>query len=142
MKTQMLQNGTVIDHLPAGTALHCLDVLRKSNIGEQAMIIFINVPSGEMGKKDMIKMQNFYLDKESATYLSLMAPKITINIIHDNVVTEKIKPEIPSEIRGIIKCVNSRCITNTEGYQSEYDVKTRLPVVLKCKYCEFEFTPG
>lgn len=142
MKTQMLQNGTVIDHLPAGTGLHCLEILRKSNMKDQSIIVFINVPSNEMGKKDMIKIQNYYLDEETATYLSLIAPHITINIIHEDQVTKKIKPQIPSEIRGMVKCVNSRCITNTEGYQTEYDVKSKKPVILKCQYCEFEFTPG
>jgi aspartate carbamoyltransferase regulatory subunit len=68
MKTQMLHNGTVLDHLPAGTGLHCLEILRKNNMSDQSIIVFINVTSNEMGKKDMIKIQDYYLDEETATY--------------------------------------------------------------------------
>ncbi|MDD4664257.1 MAG: aspartate carbamoyltransferase regulatory subunit [Caldisericia bacterium] len=142
MKTQMLENGTVIDHLPAGTGLHCLDILKKHNIGEESIIIFINVPSNVMGKKDMIKLQDFYIDEKMATFLSLIAPNVTINIIHKHTVTKKIKPALPDTIEGLIPCINSRCITNTEGYITEYDIKSKQPVILKCRYCEFEFTPG
>ena len=142
MKTQMLENGTVIDHLPAGSGLHCLDILKKHHIGDETIIVFINVPSNVMGKKDMIKLQNFYIDEEMATFLSLIAPDVTINIIHEHSVTKKIKPTLPATIEGLIPCINSRCITNTEGYTPEYDIKSKQPVILKCRYCEFEFTPG
>ncbi len=141
MKTQMLVNGTVIDHMPEGMGFHCLDILKKRLHGNETLIVFMNVPSGKLEKKDMIKIQDFYLDEATSTYLSLLAPQITINIINEGVVTKKINPEIPQEIKGIISCVNSRCITNTEGYTPEYDIRSKEPVILKCKYCEFEFTP-
>ena len=89
----------------------------------------------------MIKIQDYYLDDATATYLSLLAPHITINIIKDSQVVKKINPEIPMEIKGTVACVNSRCITNTEGYCPEYDIYSKEPVILKCKYCEFEFSP-
>lgn len=142
MKTQMLVNGTVIDHLPEGMGLHCLEILKKHLQGSETLIIFINVPSSQQQKKDMIKIQDFYLDDATSTYLSLLAPHITINIIKDSQVVKKINPEIPLEIKGTIACVNSRCISNTEGYTPEYDVQSKEPVILKCQYCEFEFTPG
>lgn len=30
---------------------------------------------------------------------------------------------------------------NTKGYNPEYEIKSVDPVILKCKYCEFEFSP-
>jgi aspartate carbamoyltransferase regulatory subunit len=142
MKTQMLVNGTVIDHLPEGMGFHCLDILKKHLQGNETLIVFMNVPSNKLEKKDMIKIQDFYLDDATSTYLSLLAPQISINIIKDSKVVKKINPEIPTEIVGTVNCVNSRCITNTEGYIPEYEIQSKVPVILKCKYCEFEFTPA
>ena len=142
MKTQLLISGTVIDHLPTGLGLKCLDILKRQNIENATAIIFLNVSSDLLEKKDMIKLQDYYLDDETATYLSLIAPSVTINIIKDSKVVEKKHPHIPSNIKGIIKCINSRCITNAENYTPEYEVKTTTPLLLKCKYCEFEFQPG
>lgn len=141
MKTQMLTSGTVIDHLPTGLGLKCLEILKRQNLSNATLIIFLNVSSEHLQKKDMIKIQNYYLDDETATYLSLIAPSVTINIIEDSQVIKKIHPDIPLNIKGIVKCINSRCITNTENYIPEYEVKISKPLMLKCKYCEFEFKP-
>jgi len=141
MKMQMITNGTVIDHLPVGKGLRCFELLKRHNLGDAMIIIFLNVPSNRLERKDMIKIEGFYLDEETSTYLSLIAPHATINIIDNSNVIKKINPVVPTEIKGLIKCINSRCITNTEGYIPEYEVKSVDPVILKCKYCEFEFYP-
>ncbi|HOJ16600.1 MAG: aspartate carbamoyltransferase regulatory subunit [Caldisericia bacterium] len=141
MKMQMITNGTVIDHLPVGKGLRCFELLKRHNLGDAMIIIFLNVPSNRLERKDMIKIEGFYLDEETSTYLSLIAPHATINIIDNSKVIKKINPVVPTEIKGLIKCINSRCITNTEGYIPEYEVKSVDPVILKCKYCEFEFYP-
>jgi len=141
MKMQMITNGTVIDHLPVGKGLRCFELLKRHNLGDAMIIIFLNVPSNRLERKDMIKIEGFYLDEETSTYLSLIAPHATINIINNSKVIKKINPVVPTEIKGLIKCINSRCITNTEGYIPEYEVKSVDPVILKCKYCEFEFYP-
>ncbi len=141
MKMQMVTNGTVIDHLPVGKGLRCYELLKRHNLGDAMVIIFLNVPSERLERKDMIKIEGFYLDEETSTYLSLIAPHATINNIKDSNVIKKINPILPKEIKGLIKCINSRCITNTEGYIPEYEVKSVDPVILKCKYCEFEFYP-
>lgn len=141
MKMQMITNGTVIDHLPVGKGLRCYNLLKKHNLGDAMVIIFLNVPSGRLERKDMIKIEGFHLDEETSTYLSLIAPHSTINIIENSKVVKKISPLLPTEIKGLINCLNSRCITNTDGYTTEYEIKTIDPVILKCKYCEFEFSP-
>ncbi len=137
----LIQNGTVIDHLPPGMGLRCFEILKKRNIGTEATIIFMNMPSSKCEKKDMVKIQDFTLDEKTSTYLSMLAPEITINIIKNGEIVKKIQPQIPDEVKGIVSCINSRCITNTEGYTPEFFVTSKKPVVLKCKYCEFEFKP-
>jgi aspartate carbamoyltransferase regulatory subunit len=137
----IIHNGTVIDHLPPGMGIRCFELLQKRNIGTEATIVFMNMPSSKCATKDMVKIQDFRLDKETATYLSMLAPSITINIIENGEIVKKVKPEIPDEVKGIVPCINSRCITNTEGYTSEFYVTSKNPVLLKCKYCEFEFKP-
>ena len=63
----IIQNGTVIDHLPSGMGLRCFEILKKQNIGTEATIIFMNMPSSKCEKKDMVKIQDYTLDEETST---------------------------------------------------------------------------
>ena len=41
------------------------------------------LPSGEMGRKDLIKIENTFLTDEQVNQLSLYAPQATVNRIDD-----------------------------------------------------------
>jgi aspartate carbamoyltransferase regulatory subunit len=94
------------------------------------------VPSSKHGKKDIIKVENRFLETSETNKLALIAPRATINIIRDYKLVEKRKIQLPESIVGIFKCPNLKCITNSgEEIRSTIDIIDKEKVVLKCRYC-------
>jgi len=108
LKVKKITNGTVIDHIDAGKALMVFKVLNVPK--ETSVMIAINVPSKKKGKKDILKIEGIELKKEDVDKISLISPDVTINIIRNGKVVEKLKPQIPDEIEGTLKCTNPNCI--------------------------------
>jgi aspartate carbamoyltransferase regulatory subunit len=95
----------------------------------------LNVPSNKYEKKDIIKVENRYLEPDETNKLSLIAPHATINIIKDYKLAEKRKIQLPDYITGIFKCPNLRCVTIGENIKSVIEVIDKEKIILKCKYC-------
>ncbi len=138
-KVFKIENGTVIDHIVSQMALKIIDLLK---IKEEGIIsIGINFCSGKIDKKDIIKIENVYLDKKETDIIALISPNSTINIIKNSVVIEKRKIDMPKEIVGIMKCPNPLCVTN-----NYHDCETKFNVIrhdsqctfVRCFYCERE----
>lgn len=136
-KVFKIENGTVIDHIAAHTALKIIDILQLK--GEGILSIGINFDSKLSRKKDIIKIENVYLDKKETDIISLISPESTINIIKKGSVVEKRRIEMPKEIVGIMRCPNPMCVTN-----NYHDCETRFyvgnsseqPAQVRCFYCE------
>ena len=77
--------------------------------------VAMNVSSSQIGRKDILKIENRELDHEELNQIALIAPKATINIIRDFKPIKKDKILLPENITGIIKCTNPKCITNFES---------------------------
>ncbi len=138
LKVTPIKNGTVIDHIPPGLALKVLHVLRIPDKASSAISIAMNVKSN-MGKKDIVKIENKELDKREVNKISLIAPKATINIIRDYEVVRKNRVQLTNEIIGIVKCSNPTCISNSrEPVESRFIVVSKDPPHIKCYYCERE----
>lgn len=130
-----IQNGTVIDHIAAGEALNVVRILGITGTTTEALSIATNVPSGQMGKKDIVKLNNRELSKKEVDRIALISPQATINIIRNFKVCEKKGVEIPDLIEGLVKCPNPGCISNTnEPIQSVFLVTEKG---LRCTYCEW-----
>lgn len=56
----------------------------------------------------------------------------------DVAASEKRIITLPDHFKGIVKCVNPKCITNNEVMEPRYNVISKSPLVLKCPYCERE----
>jgi aspartate carbamoyltransferase regulatory chain, allosteric domain len=97
-----------------------------------------NLPSKKIGKKGIIKITNRFFSQEEISRLSVVAPKIVLNIIKDYEVAEKKTVELPEELRGIVKCNNPKCITNNEPMQTVFNVTDKAQGILKCRYCDKE----
>jgi aspartate carbamoyltransferase regulatory subunit len=114
-------------------------VLRALSItGREGNVITValNVPSSKHGKKDIIKVENRFLETSETNKLALIAPRATINIVRDYKLIEKRKIQLPESIVGIFRCPNLKCITNSsEGIRSIIDVIDKEKVVLECRYC-------
>jgi aspartate carbamoyltransferase regulatory subunit len=94
------------------------------------------VPSSKHIKKDIIKVENRFLETSETDKLALIAPRATINIIRDYKLVEKRKIQLPASIVGIFKCPNLKCITNSgEEIRSTIDIIDKEKVILKCRYC-------
>jgi aspartate carbamoyltransferase regulatory subunit len=131
-----IKNGTVIDHITGGEALNVMKILGITGSTTESLSIATNVPSRNMGKKDIVKLSNRELSKTEVDRIALISPKATINIIRNFKVCEKKGVEIPVLIEGSVRCPNPGCISNTNE-----PIKSRFAVLpegngLRCLYCE------
>ncbi len=133
-KVYAINDGTVIDHIPATRALKVIDILGIENDG--ILTIGIGFSSEKMGKKDIIKIENKYLGKNETDRISLIAPDATINIIKDGKLKEKRRIERPDTYIGIVNCRNPNCITHSTGIKTKFRVVKNSPLTLRCHYCE------
>ena len=107
---------------------------------DKKISIAFNLISNTLGKKDIIKIEDKSLSKEEINQLSILSPRITINIIKNYQVRKKYNLEIPKEIKGIFLCQNKTCITHSESIPSHfYIASTPYHIYGTCKYCEQQF---
>ena len=131
-----LENGTVLDHIPAENVYKALDLLNLKGV-ESQITIGINLASKIYGKKGIIKIADKFFEDEELNKLALIAPKATVNEIRDFKVVEKKKLETPSEVIGIAKCKNPKCVTNHQPIKTRFaTVQSGEDLSLKCHYCE------
>ena len=111
-----IKDGTVIDHIESGKALLVLHALNITGKEGNVITVALNVPSNKHNKKDIIKVENRFLEKDDTDKLALIAPFATTNIIKDYKLVEKRKIQLPSFIVGIFRCPNLKCVTNSDEY--------------------------
>jgi aspartate carbamoyltransferase regulatory subunit len=134
LTVQKISNGTVIDHISAGRGFLVMRILGIAESYSDRVALLTNVPSKAMGKKDIIKIEGRLIDKKTADRIALLAPQATINHISNaNIVSKKLV-EIPSQIDGIFKCPNPKCITNAERVTTNFAVEKNQK--LRCHHCE------
>ena len=126
LKIKAIENGTVIDHITANKALYILKILGLPDGETKNVTIAMNISSNEIGRKDILKIENRELDAEELNQVALISPKATINIIRNY---EPIKK---------YKCTNSKCITNYENEPITpiFHVVQSYPPIVRCHYCE------
>ena len=110
-----LENGTVLDHIPAENVYKALDLLDLKGI----------------------KVEDKFFEDEELNKLALIAPQATVNIIRDFKVVEKKKLSMPKEVIGIAKCRNPKCVTNHQPIQTRFaTVEKDNRISLLCHFCE------
>lgn len=132
-----IKNGTVIDHIPANKTFQVVNLLGLDTEANPVTIGY-NYPSDKIGKKGIIKVSDRFFTTDEINRLSVVAPRIIMNIIKDYEVVEKITVETPDELRGIVRCHNPKCITNNEPMQTLFHVCDKDHGILKCHYCDKE----
>ena len=131
-----IKDGTVIDHITPGFALDVLKILGINGKRGEVVSTAINVESKHLHHKDIVEIQDRELNPNEVDRIALIAPNATINIIRNFEVTSKKVVELPSTIRGIIKCDNPSCISNSmEPVERQFRVDEREPIRLRCHYC-------
>jgi aspartate carbamoyltransferase regulatory subunit len=136
LRVSKIKNGTVIDHVNGGHALDVVKILGITGRASGVVSIGINVPSKRLGIKDIVKVEGRELDASEVDKIALLAPHATINIIKDYKVVEKKRVKLPDTVKGVVKCDNPACISNSsEPVQSKFYLEKEEPLRLKCHYC-------
>ena len=135
MNVAAIRNGTVIDHIQNEATFKVAEILRLTR-NEQTVLVGMNLPSGKVGKKGIIKVEERELTPQEVNTIALIAPEATLNIIQDYRVAGKRRVELPRRVEGIVRCFNPSCITNRQSVTTRFDVVDSSPVSLRCVYCE------
>jgi aspartate carbamoyltransferase regulatory subunit len=137
IKISKIKKGTVIDHLKDGFALTILSLTGLEE-SENLMTIGVNVSSEKYGKKDIIKIENVFLNEVQMQQISILSPNATISLIEDYQVIEKKRVEMPKVIKKLIMCTTPTCISNSqkEPIDSEFLVLEEKPLKIRCVYCD------
>ncbi|WP_298846037.1 aspartate carbamoyltransferase regulatory subunit [Clostridium sp.] len=135
-----IKRGIVIDHIKAGVGLKIFNYLGLDK-AEFTVALIMNAPSGKLGRKDIIKIEN-EIDIDY-TVLGFIDPNITIDIINGEKIQSKIKLKLPDNVENVIKCINPRCITSTEQeIKHSFYLSNREKGEYRCMYCDEINTPN
>ncbi len=134
MNIDGVENGIVIDHIAAGECMRLYYLLGLDEL-DSTVAIIKNVASKKYGRKDIIKIdEQIDLNVDALGYID---PRITVNIVQDAKLKEKLHLELPQTLRNIVRCKNPRCITSVETSVDQVfrlsDPDQRL---YRCIYCE------
>nr|WP_294953107.1 aspartate carbamoyltransferase regulatory subunit [uncultured Eubacterium sp.]MDD5837975.1 aspartate carbamoyltransferase regulatory subunit [Eubacteriales bacterium] len=127
-----IENGYVIDHIPAGKGMAIYNYLSLDKLDCQVAII-TNAKSKKNTVKDIIKINKLVdLDMD---IISFVAPNATVNVIKNSQRIDKKKLDMPKQIKNIVRCPNPRCICNNEDIDHIFKL-TDNKGTYRCLYCE------
>lgn len=141
LQVAALKNGTVIDHIPSDKLFTVVSLLNLQRLTNNITIGF-NLDSHLLGKKGIIKVADKFFSDDEINRIAVVAPNVRMNIIRDYEVVEKRELHLPDELVGIVKCSNTKCITNNEPMLTRFSVVDKEACVIKCQYCEKEQKRG
>lgn len=134
-----IEDGTVIDHIPAGQGLRIVHLLKLAD-HRKKVTLGLNLPSELFRFKDLIKVEGREITEEEASQIAVFAPKATISIIRGFQLERKFSVTLPETITRVLSCPNNRCITNHERVTPRFSVnRYGVNVHLQCHYCEKSF---
>lgn len=132
MNIDSIENGYVIDHIPAGKGMQIYNILSLDKLSCQVAII-TNAKSKKNDVKDIIKINELVdLDLDVIAYI---APNATVNVIKNSERVDKKSLSLPKEIKNVVKCPNPRCISNNEDIDHIFKL-TDENGTYRCLYCE------
>lgn len=134
LEINSIRNGIVIDHIRAGYGMKIFNYLKLNDV-DYSVALIMNAQSKKLGKKDIIKIENKL--EINFIVLGFIDPNITIDIIKDEVIENKINLKLPEKIEDVIKCKNPACITSVEKNikQSFYLADEEIEEY-RCTYCD------
>lgn len=131
-----IQNGIVIDHIKAGTAVGLMELLGITQNRHASVALIQNARSHKApeGRKDIIKVEGDYswLNLDVMAYID---PNISITTIENGKAVKKEKPRLPHRLVNIVKCRNPRCISTVEE-SCDQIFELSANGKYRCIYCE------
>ncbi len=133
-----IENGFVLDHIPAGSGVKILNLIRGHNeLNNAVLSVGLNYTSRRLGHKDLIKIQCRELPQRFLQHLSLVVPGVTIKRVEKFAIAGKIVLEPPELVDNLLSCPNPGCITNHErGVTTCFHLVRREPMKFRCNHCE------
>ncbi|MDR2398122.1 MAG: aspartate carbamoyltransferase regulatory subunit [Spirochaetaceae bacterium] len=129
-----IKNGIVIDHIKAGQGIRIFNWLGLDKTPHTVAFV-VNANSCQMEKKDIIKIDNTIAI--NFDILGLIDPHITVNIIENEKIKEKIKLSLPERVENVLICKNPRCITSMEPYILQvFHLENPDLRTYRCEYCD------
>ena len=133
-----IQNGIVIDHIKAGTAIGLMDLLGIAGNRTASVALIQNARSKKTasGRKDIIKVEGdaSWLNLDVLAYLD---PNISVTIIENGKAVRKEQPKPPKRLVNIVRCKNPRCISSIEE-ECDQIFELSSNGKYRCIYCEQE----
>lgn len=136
LKVSALENGTVIDHIPAASLFHAIRILKLDKV-ENQVYFGTNLSSKKYGTKGLIKVRDRFFENDEINKIALVAPTATFIEIKDYEVVNKHQIKTPEIVENFVKCFNPNCITNHQQIPTKFRVITdKGELKLRCHYCE------
>jgi aspartate carbamoyltransferase regulatory subunit len=140
LNIEEIKNGIVIDHIKAGLGIRIFNWLRLDKVPYTVAFV-ANAMSEKCGKKDIIKIDNTI--SINLDVLGLIDPNITVNIIENERITNKIKLQLPEKVENVLICKNPRCISSTEKYITHvFHLENYEHRTYRCEYCDEIISAG
>lgn len=133
-KIGRIENGINLDHLQLGSAWYIIKLLKLDNI-KHPVGIGLNLGSKKMGKKDLIKIENYRLSPQELELISVFARGAMYSVIENYQVISKTQIQLPSEVNNLIICPNHRCISHQHKSRFHMEPKGN-ELIARCHYCE------
>ena len=133
-----IEEGFVLDHIEAGKSLEIYHLLQLDKL-DCTVAIIKNARSDKQGRKDILKVE-CDIDMLNLDVLGFIDHKITVNVIKDGEIVDKLNLKLPSEIKNVVKCKNPRCITSIEQELPHiFVLADKEKEIYRCKYCEEKY---
>ncbi len=133
-----IEEGFVLDHIEAGKSLEIYHLLQLDKL-DCTVAIIKNARSDKQGRKDILKVE-CDIDMLNLDVLGFIDHKITVNVIKDGEIVDKLNLKLPAEIKNVVKCKNPRCITSIEQELPHiFVLADKEKEIYRCKYCEEKY---
>lgn len=134
MQVTGISDGIVLDHITQGNGLKIFSKLNLAAL-DNPVVLLMNVPSQNLGRKDIIKIQN--IKDIDLALVGLIDPFTTVNVIVGGEIVRKHKVEIPESVKGLFNCGNPRCVTNSDTYaEPRFHLVDAQSREYACEYCD------
>lgn len=134
MQVTSISEGIVLDHITQGNGLKIFSKLNLAAL-DHPVVLLMNVPSRLLGRKDIIKIQD--IKDIDLAMIGLVDPSTTVNVIVGGEIIRKHKVGIPESVKGLFKCSNPRCVTNSDTYaEPSFHLVDEGHREYACEYCE------
>ena len=138
MNIDGVSTGVVLDHIQAGKSMKIYELMKLDKM-KCCVAIIQNAESGKYGLKDIIKVDGEVdLDYKMLGYID---PNITVNVVKDGQLQEKVHLDLPETLTNVIKCKNPRCISSVEQeIPHKFKLANKERKVYRCIYCDAEYS--